>query len=203
MLPISGLRHFAYCPRSFALVHIEQVWDENHFTAEGRALHQRVDTPEHEERGDIRYERSVALFSHQHDLIGKMDLLEIKTQADRTKNYFPVEYKRGKPKLENWDKVQLCAQALCLEEMLGVEIHEGAIWYWQVRQREHVCIDSALRESTLTKISLAQELMSKGITPSPIKNKSRCRGCSLIEICKPDVMRRDRSFSYVEDIFKE
>lgn len=203
LLPISALRHYAYCPRSFALIHIEQVWAENRFTAEGRILHERVDSGERETRGRLRYERGVALVSHGHGLIGKMDLLEIETQANGSKFYFPVEYKRGKPKTEDWDHIQLCAQALCLEEMRGIEVVEGAIWYWQTRQREKVCIDAELRCVTLETISAARMVWESGKTPAPTEKKSRCRGCSLNNICRPYVFRNDFSKSYIKELFKK
>ena len=203
ILPISALQHYAYCPRQFALIHIEQVWEENRFTAEGRILHERVDSGEKEQRGRLRYERGVALVSQLHGLIGKMDMLEIETLADDTKCYFPVEYKRGKPKTEDWDRVQLCAQTLCLEEMQGIEVTEGAIWYWQTRQRENVRINEELRRVTLETISAARMVWESGKTPAPTKKKERCRGCSLNDICRPYVFRHDTSKSYIKDLFRK
>ncbi|MEO1020798.1 MAG: CRISPR-associated protein Cas4, partial [Pseudomonadota bacterium] len=128
-LAISALQHYAYCPRQFALIHVEQVWAENRFTAEGRALHERVDSGPAEQRSGVRYERAVSVISRRHRLIGKMDLLEINSADDRADaSYFPVEYKRGIPKLEDWDRIQLCAQSLCIEEMRNTKVSEGAIW---------------------------------------------------------------------------
>ena len=203
LLLISSLSHYVYCPRRFALIHIEQVWEENRFTAEGRILHERVDSGEREVRGQLRYERGVALVSYAHNLIGKMDLLEIETQADGTKLYFPVEYKRGKPKVGDWDRVQLCAQALCLEEMRSIEVTEGAIWYWQTRQRENVRINEELRCVTLETISAARMVWESGKTPAPTEKKARCRGCSLNDICKPYIFRHDTSKSYIKDLFRK
>lgn len=199
LLPISALQHYAYCPRQFALIHVEQVWEENRYTAEGRLLHERVDSGVAEQRGAVRYERSVMLLSQQHGLTGKMDLLEI--EGRESPKYFPVEYKRGKPKIENWDKIQLCAQALCIEEMRNVTVEEGAIWYWEVRKREPVIIDAALREETLATIANAKALLSEGRTPPPVQDKSRCKACSLVELCEPDSFRKDRSASYINDLF--
>ncbi len=203
MLPISALQHYAYCSRQFALIYIEQVWEENRFTAEGRILHVRADSGEMEQRGRLRYERGVALVSYAHALIGKMDLLEIEARADGTKRYFPVEYKRGKPKVEDWDRVQLCAQALCLEEMQGIEVTEGAIWYWQTRQRERICIDEELRRLTRETISAAHLVWESGRTPAPTKEKARCRGCSLNDICKPYTFARDGSKAYIKELFRK
>jgi CRISPR-associated exonuclease Cas4 len=120
---ISALQHYAYCPRQFALIHIEQAWEDNFHTAQGNLLHERVDSCEPEQRGNVRYERGVAVRSNGLHITGKLDLLEIEGKPPA--KYFPVEYKRGKPKIEDWDKIQLCAQALCLEEMRETSIGEG------------------------------------------------------------------------------
>ncbi len=198
---LSALQHYAYCPRQFALIHIEQVWAENFFTAHGNLLHERVDSCEPEQRGNVRYERSVAVKSQQLQLIGKLDLLEI--EGKPATRYFPVEYKRGKPKKEDWDKIQLCAQALCLEEMREINIEEGALWYWQVRKREPVLFDETLRGTTLAAIDGAHKLLASGATPLPTDDKKRCRACSLVDLCEPDTFRRDRSVNYIEGLFAE
>jgi len=200
-LMLSALQHYAYCPRQFALIHVEQVWAENYFTAHGNLLHERVDSCEPEQRGNTRYERSVAVISHQYRINGKLDLLEIEGKPPT--KYFPVEYKRGKPKLEDWDKIQLCAQALCLEEMREVAIEEGALWYWQKRKREPVLIDDTLRKTTFAAIEGAHEILASGKTPSPIDKKKRCKACSLVDLCEPNTFRRDHSGAYVEAIFSE
>ncbi len=198
---LSALQHYAYCPRQFALIHIEQVWAENFFTAHGNLLHERVDSCEPEQRGNTRYERGVAVISKQLQINGKLDLLEI--EGKPATKYFPVEYKRGKPKLEDWDKIQLCAQALCLEEMREITIEEGAIWYWQVRKREPVLINDALRNVTLAAIEGAHKLLESGKTPGPTNDKKRCRACSLADLCEPDIFRRDRSCEYIKGLFTE
>lgn len=197
-LQISALQHCAYCPRQFALIHLEQAWAENRYTAEGQLLHQRVDSGEKEVRGPLRRERSVNLVSHNLGIRGRLDLLEI--EALTPPKYFPIEYKRGKPKKDNWDCVQLCAQALCIEEMRQVDVKQGAIWYWEVRRREPVIIDSALREQTLTVIEAATQILRSKATPMPTSEKSRCRACSLKNLCLPDVIRNDWTNSYIEDI---
>ena len=197
-LAISALQHYAYCSRQFALIHVEQAWAENRFTAEGRILHERVDSHEAEQRKDIRYERSVLVKSEQYKIQGKMDLLEIHGTDD--KRYFPVEYKRGKPKTEDWDRLQLCAQALCLEEMRETKVEEGAIWYWEARKRETVSIDKALREETIDAISRASDIRERGITPAPTSNKKRCQGCSLYHLCEPSTFTKDWSANYIASI---
>jgi len=198
---LSALQHYAYCPRQFALIHIEQVWAENYFTAQGKLLHERVDSYEPEQRGNTRYERSVAVISHRLKINGKLDLLEIEGKPPN--KYFPVEYKRGKPKLEDWDKIQLCAQALCLEEMREVTINEGALWYWQVRKREPVQFDEPLRNATLAAIEGAHKVLASGNTPPPTDQKKRCKACSLVDLCEPDTFRHDHSSTYIKGLFTE
>ncbi|MDQ1363308.1 MAG: CRISPR-associated exonuclease Cas4 [Pseudomonadota bacterium] len=198
-LAISALQHYAYCPRQFALIHIEQVWAENHFTAEGRVLHERVDSGVAEQRRGTRFERGVLLLSQRYGLTGKMDLLEI--ESGDSPRYFPVEYKRGKPKVEDWDRIQLCAQALCIEEMRNTQVTEGAIWYWEVRRREPIMIDDALRSTTVAVIDGAHALLASGKTPPPIDDKKRCKACSLVDLCQPDAFRRDHTAAYIHDMF--
>jgi len=197
-LAISALQHYAYCPRQFALIHVEQAWAENRFTAEGRILHERVDSNEAEQRKDIRYERSVLVKSEQYRIQGKMDLLEI--HGRENKRYFPVEYKRGKPKIDDWDRLQLCAQALCIEEMRDTRVEEGAIWYWEARKRESVLIDDALRHETINAISQASDIRERSITPPPTSQKKRCQGCSLYHLCEPNLFSKDWSANYIESI---
>jgi len=199
LLAISSLQHYAYCPRQFALIHIEQVWEENRFTAEGRILHERVDSGAAEQRRGMRYERGVLLRSEQYGLVGKMDLLEI--EKGNPPRYFAVEYKRGKPKVADWDRIQLCAQILCIEEMRNVSISEGAIWYWEVRKRETVAITNALRTATIAAIESAHALLASGKTPAPTQDKKRCRACSLIDLCEPEAFRLDHSLEYIEELF--
>ena len=196
---LSALQHYAYCPRQFALIHVEQVWADNRFTAEGHILHERVDSGVAEQRRNVRYERGVLLKSECYGVTGKMDLLEIET--GEPVRYFPVEYKRGKPKLQDWDRIQLCAQALCIEEMRDTQVTEGAIWYWEVRRREPVEINDKLRELTVSIIEGARKVLETGRTPAPTEDKKRCRACSLRELCEPDTFRNDHSGRYIKDLF--
>ncbi|MCH9692860.1 MAG: CRISPR-associated protein Cas4 [Gammaproteobacteria bacterium] len=197
-LPISALQHYAYCPRQFALIHIERVWAENRYTAEGRILHERVDSAVAEQRKDVRFERSVMLSSQQHRLNGKLDLLEV---HDGT-CYIPVEYKRGKSKLLDWDRIQVCAQALCIEEMRSVRIEQGAIWYWEVRRRETVSLTKAIRKATLATIKSCHRLIERGETPKPTVDEKHCRACSLRDLCRPERFRRDSSSRYIKRLFE-
>lgn len=200
-LAISALQHYAYCPRQYALIHVEQAWSENRYTAEGRILHKRVDSAEPEQRGSTRFERGVSVLSKELGLTGKLDLLEVESGDPPT--YTPVEYKRGKPKTEDWDRVQLCAQALCIEEMKSVQVSQGAIWYWDIRHRVSVGIDSELRDATKSIVDNARKLLSQGKTPPPTTHKKRCRACSLADICQPQRFRADRSGDYITRLFEE
>ena len=147
LTPVSALNQYLYCPRRCALIFIEQLWEENIFTAEGRIMHDKADSNKFESRGNVRIDYSVPLRSLRLGLIGKADVVEFHKQGDKWIP-FPVEYKRGKPKIDDCDKVQLCAQAICLEEMLNVEIPEGALFYGQTHHRHDVIFDKALRLET-------------------------------------------------------
>lgn len=197
---ISALQHYVFCPRQFALIHVEQAWADNRFTAEGNILHERVDSGAAEQRKGRRYERSVMLKSEKYKLTGKMDLLEIEQTDPPT--YLPVEYKRGKPKVGDWDRVQVCAQALCIEEMRDTKISEGALWYWEVRRREVVQIDDVLRAVTIAAIEDAHAILASGKTPPPTDKIKRCRNCSLVDLCEPSAFRRDHSAKYINDLFE-
>lgn len=201
-LAISALQHYAYCPRQFALIHLEQAWSDNHFTAQGNVLHERVDSQEAETRGAKRSERSVEVRSERLGLHGKLDLLEVFSDGGGVKRYVPVEYKRGKRKVMDWDRIQLCAQALCLEEMRGVQIAEGALWYRQERLREVVLIDDRLRADTLACIDAARAVLQSQVTPPPTADVKRCKACSLVDLCAPDVVRKDRSIRYAQTLFE-
>jgi CRISPR-associated exonuclease Cas4 len=201
LLAISAIQHYAYCPRQFALIHVEQAWADNRFTAEGILLHQRVDAGDPEQRGKVRFERAVQLKSERLGLVGKLDLLEVEQTASGSE-FRPVEYKRGKAKMQNWDRLQVCAQALCLEEMRGITVTEGAIWYWETRHREKIVIDSVLRKETEDAIHAAKELLSQGRTPPPVVDKKRCKACSLVDLCEPEAFRQDHSATYIRTIFE-
>lgn len=199
-IPISALQHFAYCPRQCALIHIEQAWSENYWTAHGRVLHERVDSEVAETRGAMRTERGVQVISHNLRITGKLDMLEITTLEEP--KYRPVEYKRGKPKIQDWDRIQLCGQVFCLEEMLKTEIAEAALWYWEARHREYVIIDHVLREQTLKIISAVHELFSKPQTPKAVYKSKLCDFCSLIELCGVKNLSNDHSRHFIEQLFE-
>lgn len=192
LIQLSSLQHFAFCPRQCALIHNEQVWSESILTAEGRLMHERVHEERRESRRDVRIEYGVPLRSLKLGLIGKADVVEFHCQEDGSWMAYPVEYKRGKPKRDDSDKVQLCAQALCLEEMLSVHITEGALFYGRTRHRLDVVFDETLRSATEDIAAKTHELLEVGRTPPPVYAK-RCDRCSLIEICLPRTMQKKRT----------
>ena len=198
-IPLAALQHYAFCPRQCALIHNEQAWAENFLTAQGRALHERVDGGEPETRKGVRFERSVHVSAEKLGISGVLDMVEHELATGRLK---PVEYKRGKPKVGLWDKIQLCAQALCLEEMTGKTVEEGALWYQQTRHREPVVFSGSLRQETLAVIEQVRSLLESGATPPPVYGK-HCKACSLVEICQPQLLGKDRSVGYVEGLFGE
>ena len=188
-IPISALQHAVYCLRQAALIHVERVWAENRFTAEGDVLHAAADKGGGRKARGMRRVLSLPLASERLNLTGVADLVEF-APTPKGEIAFPIEYKRGKPKLHRADEVQLCAQALCLEEMTGRPVEQGALFYAQTRRRVIVPFDTDLRALTEgTLAELAQVLIS-GTTPPPTPHRSRCRACSLIELCRPDMVGR-------------
>jgi CRISPR-associated exonuclease Cas4 len=160
------------------------MWVENIFTAEGRIMHERVHEQGRESRGKVRIEYGIPLRSLQLGLIGKADVVEFQRLEKGGWQPFPVEYKRGKPKVDHCDMIQLCAQAICLEEMLSAPIREGAIFYGRTRRRLEVAFEDSLRRETEDASRGAHELIKAGITPPPVYEK-RCESCSLIGLCLP------------------
>lgn len=182
---LSRLQHYLYCPRQFALIELENIWIENQFTAEGQVLHQRVNQADQQKRGAVRTARALRLANAELRIEGVADVVEYHQQADGTKIPFPIEYKRGKPKAHRADEVQLCAQALCLEEMHGVAVPEGALFYGEVRRRHPVIFDAELRNLTLQTIIACRDIVQTNITPHAIYQARKCNGCSLIDQCHP------------------
>lgn len=199
LIPLSALQHYAFCPRQCALIHNEQAWSENWLTTQGQQLHQRVDYGLPESRKGIRYERGVEVSAPLLGLTGKLDLVEMNVS---TGVCFPVEYKRGKPKQDHVDLVQVCAQAFCLEEMLDIHIDEGAIWYWQTRHRQAIELTAQLRADTLTVISETKALLDQGQTPKA-KYEKKCDACSLYELCNPKLTFKDKSVAFVQELFTQ
>lgn len=191
LVPISALQHLLFCPRQCALIHLERLWAENRFTAEGRILHERVDRGGGETRGDIRTEYSVLLKSLRLGVAGIADVVEFHREG-KIWRPFPVEHKRGKPKADRCDEVQLCAQAICLEEMLEVRIENGALYYGKTRHRRDVSFDKSLKEETEETALRVHELFDKGNTP-PAEYGKKCKSCSLYDLCVPKSRTRYRS----------
>ncbi len=192
LIMISALQHFAFCPRQCALIHIEQAWQESGLTAEGHIMHEHVHERGDESRGFMKIARAVPLRSLKLGLIGKADVVEFHRIEKNKWQPFPVEYKRGKPKVDHCDKIQLCAQAMCLEEMLNVSVPEGAIFYGRIRRRLDVKFDEALRSETEEAANKTRELIVSGITPPPVYEK-RCKSCSLVNECLPEKMEKKSS----------
>lgn len=198
-IQLSALQHFLFCPRQCALIHIEQLWSENLFTAEGRIMHEAAHEEQAQTRKGVRVERGIALCSLELGLSGKADVVEFHKDNFGKWIPFPIEYKHGKPKLNNCDKVQLCAQALCLEEMMRVTIPYGAIFYGKTRHRLDVTFDEQLRKETEDMARRLHDFIRAGITPKPQYSK-KCQSCSLLDICVP---RASGGKSAVRDYLKE
>jgi len=192
LISISALAHFYYCKRRCALIHIEQLWDENRATAEGRIMHEKVHEQDRESRGSVRIEYGLPLRSLKLGLIGKADVVEFHRLDKDTWQPFPVEYKRGKPKVDHCDLIQLCAQAMCLEEMLSVPVLKGAIFYGRTRRRLDAALDDTLRKETEDTAKKTRELIASGLTPPPVYEK-RCESCSLMSECLPKTIQKRRS----------
>ena len=178
-LPLSGLQHLAFCPRQWALIHLEQAWAENRLTAEGRLLHENADLPGQSRRHDLRTVRGLPLLSRRLGLVGRADVVEFRPEP------FPVEYKRGRRKPDDCDLVQLCAQALCLEEMLRKPVPRGAIFYGDPRRRLEVEFSPQLRARTASLAADMHRLYQSRQTP-PAKPGNYCQNCSLLNICLPN-----------------
>ena len=193
MIMLSALQHAVFCMRQCALIHLEGIWTENRLTATGRILHERVDNGMHETRRDVRLATALRLVSHRLGVIGIADMVEFHRVGeggaplpDLSGRWmpFPVEYKHGKPNGRNADEVQLCAQAMCLEEMLNVEVPSGALFYGTTRRRMEVRFDAGLRALTESTAEKVHQLFSSGTIP-PAEYGKWCESCSLLDSCNP------------------
>ncbi|PWC38473.1 CRISPR-associated protein Cas4 [Azospirillum sp. TSO22-1] len=202
LAPLSALQHLAFCPRQCALIHLEGAWAENALTAEGRVLHERVDEAPGESRRSVRVARGVALRSRRLGLIGKADVVEFHARRGGPPVPYPVEYKRGKPKPFDADRVQLCAQALCLEEMLDTPVPRGALFYGQPRRREEVVLDDSLRARTEAAAAGLHALLAAGVTPPP-EPGPKCHSCSLEPFCLPGVAAGRSAAAWLARALKE
>lgn len=192
-LQLSALQHFVFCPRQCALIHIEQAWAENWLTAEGRIMHEHVHEDKTDCRAHIRIVRGMLLHSFELGLAGKADVVEFhKTEKENKWIPFPVEYKHGKPKPDDSDRVQLCAQALCLEEMMNITVSSGALFYGRTRRRLEVVFKEDLRRKTSETARQLHIFIDAGITPSPVYSP-RCKSCSFINDCLPKTLGKRKS----------
>jgi len=186
LIPISALQHALFCERQYSLIHLEQQWEENRFTAEGKVLHERVDAEHHESRRLFKQEYGMAIRSLQWGLIGKCDLVELWYAKDKSiEKMSPVEFKRGRKKSDDTDRVQLCAQVLCLEEMFGIVIESGQFYYLQEHRRTNEAIDAALREKTTALIEKIMKIRETGETVTAKYEKRKCDNCSMLDFCMP------------------
>lgn len=196
LVMISALEHYSYCPRQCALIHVEQTFDENLYTLRGRAVHERVDEPVGEFQEGVRVERALPLWSKRLGLIGKADVVEF---HDATP--FPVEYKHGSKREREHDDLQLCAQAICLEEMTGKSVPRGAIFYHSSRRRRDVELSQTLRQQVEQAVIEIRKMMAEKTLPPPV-NDSRCRHCSLKKSCMPAVVgEKVRAAALLRDLF--
>lgn len=210
-LQLSGLQHFAFCRRQWALIHIENQWAENFRTVDGALMHEKAHDREFEEsRGDLLVKRGVSIYSAALGISGQCDVLEYHRSTDGIClpgrdglwNPYPVEYKRGKPKEGSADAIQLCAQAMCLEDMLCCDIPEGALYYGQTRRRERICFTDELRAQVKDFLMQMHDLYKRGHTPR-VKPTKACNACSLQELCLPKLLKKRSVSAYLKTALED
>ncbi len=197
-LQMSGIQHFVFCGRQWGLIHIDGIWVDNDLTAQGNIVHENVDRGHSESRKNLKIFRSVRVASYELRLNGICDLVEVFESDDGNLNVMPIEYKRGVPKENDCDRIQLCAQVMALEEMFDTSISHGSIFYHASRRREIVSINEHLRENTIIASNKMHELFLKGEVPAPIYGP-HCLSCSLYERCLPKTISANRT---IETYFK-
>jgi len=190
---LSALQHWSYCPRQCALIHLEQAFDENVHTMRGNAVHERVDTAGFETFEGVRSERALPVWSDRLGLVCKCDVVEFHPDG----RIYPVEYKHGKMREKNHDDIQLAAQAMCLEEMFGKPVTQGAIYHHTSRRRREVAITPELRWQVEEIVAAIRAMLASGKLPPPA-NDARCKECSLNEICQPQAMAASSSHTILE-----
>ncbi len=203
-IPISALQHYVFCPRQCALIHVDGAWAENLFTARGHILHEKVDGDTYQTRGTTRIVRGLRIHSFIYGLVGRCDVVEFvegSSASSGAQIVRPVEFKAGKPKDDLSDKIQLCAQALCLEEMLHVEVKQGAFFYAKVRRRSVVDIDAHLRAEAFKVIDAVREIVSTKTLPMSAFSE-KCRSCSLESVCMPKALNPRKLHSYLRELYE-
>lgn len=210
-LMISGIQHFIFCPRQWALIHVEQQWADNLSTFEGETLHERVHNPFiNEKRGDVITVRALRVFSRTLGISGECDAVEFHKSPNgiplkkHDGLYYPVpiEYKRGRPKEHNADRLQLVAQAICLEEMLSCEIPIGYLYYGEIKHREEVIIDGDLRMKVIQSFTLMHQYIERGYTPN-IRANSKCNNCSVRNLCFVELEKTEDVSDYINSFIEE
>ena len=208
---LSGIQHFVFCQRQWALIHIEQQWAENEHTTAGELLHKNAHDPYfNEKRKDIIISRAMPVVSRSMGVSGECDIVEFRKVPDGISLHghrglyqvYPVEYKKGKPKLTEEDRLQLAAQAMCLEEMFSTEIPEGAVFYGETGRRETVVFTEELRQEVRSCFSEMHEYYRRGYTPK-VKRRKACSSCSLKEICLPGLSKTESVKTYLSHILEE
>lgn len=204
-LQLSGLQHFKFCRRQWALIHIENQWAENYRTTDGKILHENAHNGDFSEsRGDVLITRDMRVFSPTLGVSGACDVLEFHRRSvgiplkgkEGVWQPYPVEYKRGRPKEDTADTLQLCCQAMCLEEMLCCEIREGALYYGETRRRQRILFTQEVRQEVQTLLAEMHALYDRGWTPK-VKPTKACNACSLKELCLPKLMRKRSVAAYL------
>ncbi len=196
---ISALQHYVYCPRQCGLIHVDDAWNENLFTTRGNIFHDKVDTDTYESRGSKKTVRGLRIHSSRLGITGRCDVVEF-IESVNGEVIMPVEFKSGEPKNDISDKVQLCAQAFCLEEMLNTKINQGAFFYGKIRRRNIIEIDYELRIQTENIISAVREIVTTKIIPKAEYN-AKCRNCSLLDICQPKAMNKNKLNQYLQGLY--
>lgn len=199
---LSALQHFAFCPRQCALIHKDQLWVDSFLTMKGDLFHKRVDTYPSEKRKDVKTEFSISIKSTRLGISGKTDVVEVYYSDHNVIRVVPVEYKSGKTKKSNIDEIQLCAQAICLEEMMNIDIPIGYFYYGKEKRRSEVNLSSQLRIETEQIAEQIHQMLASESLPPPTKG-SHCKSCSLRDSCQPDIFGRKKTVSQYIDNFLE
>jgi CRISPR-associated exonuclease Cas4 len=200
-IQLSALQHYVFCPRQCALIHLEDVWQENVFTVRGAILHEKVDTDTYETRGAVKTVRGLKIHSFRLGLSGRCDVVEFGQQRGDTQEVVPVEFKSGRRKHDASDEVQLCAQALCLEEMLNMQVRHGEFFYGRIRRRVQVELGEELRKQTEEIVAAVHDLVSRKQVPAA-RYMQKCRRCSLEDICQPRALNERKLRNYMDTLYQ-